>query len=229
MTKSDISVSDVVPLKVIIMAMNHTSPPFFNPILPASRTVSTLIVMDARHQAVPTYFFPRPKPPQESNPLILDSVSGTCSQRVSGGGGDHVPFLPSHPRLPPGLLRAIVPNWWPLRPVGEEGSLGWAGQLELCSGHPLPVSVSREQPECLARLGFLHIFPLCQTEEEGSGEGESSGKLPRGEGGQQRKQEKYIFLSLLSPSKALYSSSFWFSPPSIPPASHFVPLSHPNP
>lgn len=31
--------------------------------------------------------------------------------------------------------------------------------------------------------------------------------LPTGEGGQQRKQEKYIFLSLRSPSKAVYSSS----------------------
>lgn len=80
-----------------------------------------------------------------------------------------------------------------------------------CSALPPPVSVSREQPVCLARLGFLPIFPLCQTEEEGSREGESSGKLPRGEGGQQRKQEKYIFLSLLSPSKALYSSSFCVS------------------
>lgn len=78
----------------------------------------------------------------------------------------------------------------------------------ICSAYPPPVSVSREQPVCLAPLGFLPIFPLCQTEEEGSREGESSGKLPRGEGGQQRKQEKYIFLSLLSPSKDLYSSSF---------------------
>lgn len=78
----------------------------------------------------------------------------------------------------------------------------------ICSAHPPPVSVSREQPVCLARLGFLPIFPLCQTEEEGRREGESSGKLPKGEGGQQRKQEKYIFLSLLPPSKALYSSSF---------------------
>lgn len=99
----------------------------------------------------------------------------------------------------------------------------------MCSVHPLPVSVSREQPVCLARLGFLPIFPLCQTEEEGSREGESSGKLPRGEGGQQRKQEKYIFLSLLSPSKALYSFSFCVScspvSSSIPPASHFVLLS----
>lgn len=72
----------------------------------------------------------------------------------------------------------------------------------MCSAHPLPVSVSREQAVCLARLGFLPIFPLCQTEEEGSREGESSGKLPRGKAGQQRKQEKYIFLSLLSPSKS---------------------------
>ena len=65
----------------------------------------------------------------------------------------------------------------------------------LCSGHPLPVRVSREQSVCLAPLGFLPIYPLCQTEEEGSREGESSGKLPRGEGGQQGKQGKYIFLS----------------------------------
>lgn len=100
----------------------------------------------------------------------------------------------------------------------------------ICSGHPPPVSVSREQPVCLARLGFLPIFPLCQTEEEGSREGESSGKLPRGEGGQQRKQEKYIFLSLLLPSKALCSFSFCVSSSpvfssSIPPAYHFVLLS----
>lgn len=100
----------------------------------------------------------------------------------------------------------------------------------ICSSHPRPVSVSREQSACLARLGFLPIFPLCQTEEEGSREEESSGKLPRGEGGQQRKQEKYIFLSLLSPSKALYSLSFCVSTfavfsTSIPPASHFVLLS----
>lgn len=97
-----------------------------------------------------------------------------------------------------------------------------------CSAHPKPVSVSREQSVCLARLGFLPIFPLCQTEEEGSREGESSGKLPRGEGGQQRKQEKYIFLSLRSPSKALYSFCVSPSPvfsSSIPPASHFVLLS----
>lgn len=91
------------------------------------------------------------------------------------------------------------------------------------------MSVSREQLVCLARLGFLPIFPLCQTEEEGSREGESSGKLPRGEGGQQRKQEKYIFLSLLLPSKALYRFSFGVScspvfRSSIPPA-HFVLLS----
>lgn len=77
----------------------------------------------------------------------------------------------------------------------------------ICSAHPPPVSVSREQPVCLARLGFLPIFPLCQTEEEGSREGESSGKLPTGEGGQQRKQEKYIFLSRLALSKALYRFS----------------------
>lgn len=94
----------------------------------------------------------------------------------------------------------------------------------ICSALPPPVSVSREQPLCLARLGFLPIFPLCQTEEEGSREGESSGKLPIGEGGQQRKQEKYIFSSLLSPSKALYSFSFCvFCSPA--PASHFVLLS----
>lgn len=97
----------------------------------------------------------------------------------------------------------------------------------ICSAHPRPVSVSREPSACLARLGFLPVFPLCQTEEEGSREEESSGKLPRGEGGQQRKQEKYIFLSLLSPSKALYSFSFCVSSSpvfssSIPPASHFV-------
>lgn len=102
----------------------------------------------------------------------------------------------------------------------------------ICSAPPLPVSVSREQAACLARLGFLPIFPLCQTEEEGSREGESSGKLPRGKAGQQRKQEKYIFLSLLSPSKALYSFLFLrasHSPgfsSSIPPRlSYFVLLS----
>lgn len=102
----------------------------------------------------------------------------------------------------------------------------------ICSAPPPPVSVSREQAACLARLGFLPIFPLCQTEEEGSREGESSGKLPRGKAGQQRKQEKYIFLSLLSPSKALYSFLFLrasHSPgfsSSLPPClSHFVLLS----
>lgn len=99
----------------------------------------------------------------------------------------------------------------------------------ICSAPPPPVSVSREQAACLARLGFLPIFPLCQTEEEGSREGESSVKLPRGKAGQQRKQEKYIFLSLLSPSKALYSFLFLrashFSSSLLPCLSHFVLLS----
>lgn len=102
----------------------------------------------------------------------------------------------------------------------------------ICSAPPPPVSVSREQAACLARLGFLPIFPLCQTEEEGSREGESSVKLPRGKARQQRKQEKYIFLSLLSPSKALYSFLFLrashspgFSSSLLPCLSHFVLLS----
>lgn len=137
---------------------------------------------------------------------------------------------PSHP-VYPSLLRAIVPYWWLFWP-DRWGGISAGLVSRICSASPLPVSVSREQPVCLARLGFLPIFPLCQTDEEGSREGESSGKLPRGEGGQQRKQEKYIFLSLLSPSKASVQFPLSVSlilllsaPPSIPPASHFVLLS----
>lgn len=102
------------------------------------------------------------------------------------------------------MMAALAGRWERRLGVGVSARL----VSRICSAPPPPVSVSREQAACLARLGFLPIFPLCQTEEEGSREGESSGKLPRGKAGQQRKQEKYIFLSLLSPSKALYSFLF---------------------
>lgn len=63
--------------------------------------------------------------------------------------------------------------------------------------------------------------------------GSSSGMLPTGEAGQQRKQEKYIFLSRRSPSKAPHTSSilrcaallFSSSSSAAAPASHFVLLS----
>lgn len=86
--------------------------------------------------------------------------------------------------------------------------VSWTCSVSLC-----PVSVSREQSVCLAPSGFLPIFPLCQTEEGGSG------KLLRAERGQQRKWEKYIFLSRRSPSKApctffgSVSVALLFSPP----------------
>lgn len=173
-------------------------------------------VTDAKLQQYPHIFLTWPA---GIKVLILDSVSGMCYP--SSIAEPHP--LPSHP-ISPSLLQAVVPDGWPLRPIGEV-SAGLVSRI--CSEHPPPVSVSREQPVCLARLGFLPIFPLCQTEKEGSREGESSGMLPIGEGGQQRKQEKYIFLSLLPPSKALYSSSFCVScspvfTSSIAPASHFV-------
>lgn len=125
-------------------------------------------------------------------------------------------------------MAALAGRWERRLGVGVSARL----VSRICSAPPPPVSVSREQAACLARLGFLPIFPLCQTEEEGSREGESSGKLPRGKAGQQRKQEKYIFLSLLSPSKALYSFLFLrashspgFSSSLLPCLSHFVLLS----
>lgn len=122
----------------------------------------------------------------------------------------------------PNILQAIVADWWPLRPIGEV-SAGLVSRI--CSAQPPPVSVSREQPVCPAPFGFLPVFPQCQTEKGGRREGESSGMLPIGERRQQRKQEKYISLSLLSPSEALYTSSFYVScspafTSSIPPASH---------
>lgn len=64
--------------------------------------------------------------------------------------------------------------------------------------------------------------------------GSISGMLPTGAAGQQRKQEKYIFLSRRSPSKALYTSSIlrprlccFPPPPPCPPLT--LSFSHPNP
>lgn len=74
--------------------------------------------------------------------------------------------LTSH--LPLRLPRAPQPEWWPLRPIGE---LSAGPVSRICSEHPPPVSVSREQTVCLARLEFLPIFPLSQTERGGSREG----------------------------------------------------------
>lgn len=147
--------------------------------------------------------------------MLVECVTHRASQ-------NHIlfPLIPS----PPASSRPLCRIDGPLRPIVEV-SAGLDGRI--CSAHPPPVSVSREQAVCPARLGFLPIFPLCQTEKEGSREGESSGMLAIGEGGQQRKQEKYIFLSLLSPSEALCTSSSCVScspvfTSSIPPASHFV-------
>lgn len=43
-----------------------------------------------------------------------------------------------------------------------------AGQVSwCCSSHPPPVSVSREQLVCGARLGLLPVLPLCHTERGG--------------------------------------------------------------
>lgn len=140
------------------------------------------------------FFFSHGQQEQKSSSLTL--LVARVTHRASRN-------LTSH--LPLSLPRAPQPEWWPLRPMGE---LSAGPVSRICSEHPPPVSVSREQTVCLARLEFLPIFPLSQTERGGSrGGGGSSGMLPTGEGGQQRKQEKYIFLSLRSPSKALYSSS----------------------
>lgn len=75
--------------------------------------------------------------------LILDGVSALCYP--SRASQPH-PFA-SH-RISPGLLQAIVADWWwPLRPIGEVS----AGLVsEACSGGPRPVRGSREQPACLA-------------------------------------------------------------------------------
>lgn len=104
------------------------------------------------------------------------------------------PSLSSHlPQPPPGYCAGLMATL----------ADGWGPVSRVCSGHPQPASVSREQPACPAPLGRQPIFPLCQTEEEGSREWESSGKLPRGEGGQQRKQKNTSFYPC-SLSKALH-------------------------
>lgn len=90
------------------------------------------------------------------------------------------------------------------------------------------MSGSRERPACpvLPGQGSLSSHCVRQGRRLQRG-GESSGMLPTEGSRQQRKQEKYIFSSLLAPSKALYSSSFRVSCSpvssfSLPATPHFV-------
>lgn len=85
------------------------------PFLPISSDFKGL-----RYLPNPIHFF---SCPAQIKLLILDSVSGKHYLLSIAGGHIPLPLILSSPSL----LQAIVPDWWLLRPIGEEG-LGWAGQ-----------------------------------------------------------------------------------------------------
>lgn len=167
-----------------------------------------------------------------STPLVA-RVTHRARQRLTS----HPPPQPASP----GHLGAGV-----MASPAREVSVSAGPVSTICSEPPPPASVSRERTACPAPLVFLPIFTLSQTQRRGWGvvvmvgwgggrrRGSSSGMLPTGAAGQQRKQEKYIFLSRRSPSKALYTSSIlrprlgcFPPPPPCPPLT--LSFSHPNP